>query len=110
MSAIADHVDRPGWWPGITVALVCRAAVGNRYHRDFPLGTFLISVSGAFVIGYLSVLFKVDWHDRYGTALNSGILTGVLGGYTTFSSTQLDAAKLTGKKGGLSAASYRVLR
>ena len=89
------------WWVGL--------AVGKRYHGDFPLGTFLINVSGTFVIGYLSVLFKVDWHDRYGSALNSGILTGVLGGYTTFSSMQLDAAKLTGKKGGVSAASYLLL-
>ena len=48
------------WWIG--------RVVGERYHGDFPLGTFLINVSGAFVIGYLSVLFGVDWHDRYGTA------------------------------------------
>ena len=84
-------------------------AVGKRYHGDFPLATFLINVSGAFVIGYLSVLFKVDWRDRYGSLLNSSILTGVLGGYTTFSSMQLDAAKLTGKKGGVSAAFYLLL-
>jgi CrcB protein len=80
--------------------------VGKSYHGDFPLGTFLINVSGAFVIGYLSVLFKVDWRDRYGSVLNSFILTGVLGGYTTFSSMQLDASKLAGKRGGIPAASY----
>jgi CrcB protein len=84
-------------------------AVGEHYHGDFPLGTFLINVSGAFAIAYLSVLFKVDWHDRYGTALNSGILTGLLGGYTTFSSMQLDAVKLAGKDGGARAASYLLL-
>jgi fluoride exporter len=80
--------------------------VGERYHGHFPLGTFLINVSGTFVIGYLSVLFGVDWHDRYGAVLNAFVLTGVLGGYTTFSSMQLDAAKLstTGRSG--LAASY----
>jgi len=82
---------------------------GEHYHGDFPLGTFLINVSGAFAIAYLSVLFKVDWHDRYGTALNSGVLTGVLGGYTTFSSMQLDAVKLAGRRGGGRAASYLLL-
>ena len=89
------------WWIG--------RVVGARYRGDFPLGTFLINVSGSFVIGYLSVLFMVDWRDRYGSALNSLWLTGFLGGYTTFSSMQLDAAKLAGKRGGVSAASYLVL-
>lgn len=83
--------------------------IGEHYHGDFPVATFLINVSGAFVIGYLSVLFEVDWRDRYGTALNSAVLTGILGGYTTFSSMQLDAAKLAGKKGGVRAASYLLL-
>lgn len=83
--------------------------VGEHYHGDFPLGTFLINVSGAFAIAYLSVLFEVDWRDRYGTALNSAVLTGILGGYTTFSSMQLDAVKLAGSRGGLRAASYLLL-
>ena len=83
--------------------------IGEHYHGDFPVGTFLINVSGAFAIGYLSVLFKVDWRDRYGTALNAGVLTGVLGGYTTFSSMQLDAVKLAGTRGGVPAASYLLL-
>jgi fluoride exporter len=65
------------WWIG--------RAVGERYHGAFPLGTFLINVSGSFVMGYLSVQFMVEWHDRYGSPLNSFALTGVLGGYTTFS-------------------------
>lgn len=89
------------WWIG--------RVVGERYHGDFPLGTFLINVSGALAIGYLSVLFNVDWRDRYGTPLNAGVLTGVLGGYTTFSSMQLDAVKLTDKNGGVTAASYLLL-
>lgn len=83
--------------------------VGERYHGAFPLGTFLINVSGAFVIGYLSVLFAVDWRDRYGSALNAAILTGILGGYTTFSSMQLDAAKLAGKGQGQQAVAYLTL-
>jgi CrcB protein len=85
--------------------------VGERYHRDFPLGTFVINVSGTFLIGYLSVLFGVDWHDRYGhgMVLNAFVLTGVLGGYTTFSSMQLDAAKLSKKRRGGLATSYLLL-
>ncbi|HVZ09954.1 fluoride efflux transporter FluC [Rhodopila sp.] len=76
------------WWIG--------SLISERHHGAFPLGTFVINISGAFAIGYLSVLFGVDWRDRYGTVLNAGVLTGLLGGYTTFSSMQLDAAKLGG--------------
>jgi CrcB protein len=83
--------------------------VGERYHGEFPLGTFLINISGAFVIGYLSVLFGVEWHDRYGTALKAGVLTGILGGYTTFSTMQLDAAKLAKEKHGVLAMPYLLL-
>jgi CrcB protein len=89
------------WWVGLVV--------GERYRGDFPLGTFLINISGAFVIGYLSALFAIDWHDRYDTALKAGVLTGLLGGYTTFSTMQLDAAKLAGKKHSVLAARYLLL-
>jgi CrcB protein len=89
------------WWIG--------RVVGERYHGAFPLGTFLINISGAFVIGYLSVLFSVDWRDRHGTALSAGVLTGILGGYTTFSSMQLDAAKLGGSGRGQLALAYLLL-
>jgi CrcB protein len=60
-------------------------------------------------MGYLSVLFNVDWRLRHGTAVNAGVLTGVLGGYTTFSSMQLDAVKLTGTSGRLPAGFYLLL-
>ncbi len=91
------------WWVG--------RVVGERYHGDLPLGTLLINVSGTFIIGYLSVLFGVDWHDRYGhgMVLNALVLTGVLGGYTTFSSMQLEAAKLSGKRRGGLVVSYLLL-
>jgi protein CrcB len=71
--------------------------LGEHFHRDFPLGTFLINVSGAFAIGYLSVLFKVGWRDRHGTALNALVLTGVLGGYTTFSSMRPETTDTSGR-------------
>ena len=76
------------WWIG--------RLVGERYKGRFPLGTFLINISGSLAIGYLSVLFNVDWHNRYGHGMvvNALVITGVLGGYTTFSSMQLDAARL----------------
>jgi len=68
--------------------------------------SFLINISGAFPMGYLSVLFAVDWHTRHGTALTALCLTGIIGGYTTFSTMQMDAVKLAGARGSVRAASY----
>ena len=91
------------WWVG--------CVVGERHHGDLPLGTFLINISGSFLIGYLSVLFQVDWHNRYGhgMVLNALVITGVLGGYTTFSTMQLDATKLARKRRNVLAAFYLLL-
>ena len=89
------------WWIGLRV--------GELYKGKFPLGTFLINVSGAFVIGYLSILFTVDWRDRYGDVMSAAVLTGILGGYTTFSSLQLDAAKLANARERALAAGYLVI-
>ncbi|ENG0953252.1 CrcB family protein [Yersinia enterocolitica] len=89
------------WWIGL--------GVGKIYKGNFPLGTFLINISGAFVIGYLSILFSVDWRDRYGALMNAAVLTGILGGYTTFSSMQLDAAKLSTTRGRAIAAGYLII-
>jgi len=91
------------WWIG--------RLVGERFKGHFPLGTFLINISGSLVIGYLSVLFNVDWNNRYGhgMVLNALVITGVLGGYTTFSSMQLDAARLAAKQHPRLAAFYLLL-
>lgn len=89
------------WWIGILVE--------KKYHGVFPLATFIINVSGAFVIGYLSTFFMIDWHQRYGGFLNAAFITGVLGGYTTFSSMQLDAAKLVNLKHACLACGYLIL-
>jgi fluoride exporter len=59
-----------------TTAWLTGRVIGEHYHGDFPVSTFLVNVSGALAIGYLSVLFSVDWRDRYSTALNAGVLTG----------------------------------
>ena len=58
------------------------ASVGNYFGPDLPLGTFIVNVSGSFLIGV--VLSFVG-----GGLLSAGarpfIIVGVLGGYTTFS-------------------------
>lgn len=57
----------------------------------FKVSTFFINVSGAFVIAYVSASLAISWQHRFGDVISSLVLTGVLGGYTTFSTMQLDA-------------------
>jgi len=91
---------------GSAIRWLVGIGVGERYKGStFPLGTLLINVSGAFLMGLLSTLFNVDWKDRYGSNLTALVLTGVLGGYTTFSGYQLDTANLY-KRGGRAWALY----
>ncbi|MFG1361354.1 fluoride efflux transporter FluC [Xanthobacter pseudotagetidis] len=68
--------------------------VDRRIAAPFKAGTFLINVSGAFVLAYISASLAIGWEHRYGDVISSLVLTGLLGGYTTFSTMQLDAVEM----------------
>jgi CrcB protein len=67
---------------------VARYAAGvwimQKYAGRFPMGTFAINVTGSFLIGLLMTLFteRLPPYPQWRLFL----VTGVLGGYTTFSS------------------------
>lgn len=69
--------------------------IDSRISAHFKFGTFFINVTGAFVIAYLSTAMAIGWQQRFGDMMSSLILTGILGGYTTFSTMQLDAVQMT---------------
>jgi CrcB protein len=56
---------------------------GAGYSGRFPLATFLINVSGSFAIGLLLVL--LDRGELLHPNMRPLLVTGVLGGFTTFS-------------------------
>lgn len=60
-----------------------------KYGGRFPLGTFVINVSGSFLIGVLMTLFteRLSPHPNWRLFL----VVGILGGYTTFSSFEYEA-------------------
>ena len=58
------------------------------YGRDFPYATMSINVIGSFVMGFLFV--ETLERLTLPPALRTGILTGVLGGYTTFSTFEME--------------------
>lgn len=89
---------------GANLRFVVSAWAADRFGADFPYGTLIVNVSGAFVIGialaYLSERVGVDplWRLFFAT--------GFLGGYTTFSSYAWEALTLTEQGAWLRAAVY----
>ena len=77
------------------------------YGRDFPFATMSINVIGSFLMGFLFI--ETLERLTLSPALRTGILTGVLGGYTTFSTFEMETLLLA--EGGelLKAALYVVL-
>ncbi|MCP5088145.1 MAG: fluoride efflux transporter CrcB [Rhodobacteraceae bacterium] len=70
----------------------------------FPVGTLAVNVLGSFLMGAASYYFIHRVGDaRYGTF----VITGTLGGFTTFSAFSLDAVNLY-EKGRIAAAAFYV--
>ncbi len=74
--------------------------VAERAGSQFPWGTFIINVSGAFVIGLLSAFVT---HKILSIAAQTVLATGFLGGYTTFSTMSWESVQLA--RGGSTARS-----
>jgi fluoride exporter len=72
---------------GSVLRLVVDGSVGTRVSRTFPYGTFVVNLTGAFVLGLLSGLVLSDQQ-----ALLAG--TAAVGSYTTFSTWMLETQRL----------------
>ncbi|MFD1796453.1 fluoride efflux transporter CrcB [Paracoccus aurantiacus] len=70
----------------------------------FPFATGVVNVLGSLVMGMLAALMAYRWNNHYAPLL----LTGVLGGFTTFSAFSLDALTLWERGQGGAAAVYVV--
>src|SRR5512140_59066 len=69
---------------GSLVRYLIGTAIMQRFGGRFPLGTFLINITGSFFIGLMMTLLteKFAPHPNWRLLL----VVGFLGGYTTFSS------------------------
>ena len=66
--------------------------VSRRAPGAFPWGTFVINVSGAFLLGLLFTVMTE--HLTTAPWLRSGVTIGFLGAYTTFSTLSLETYRL----------------
>lgn len=60
----------------------------------FPWGTIVVNVTGSFAIGFLATLTSENDLSSEATAWRHFMLTGILGGYTTFSAFSLQSLRL----------------
>ena len=81
---------------GGAVGSLLRFWMSNWVHafagRTFPYGTLAVNVLGCLIMGFLFVLFIDRLSDN--PVLRAGILIGVLGGFTTFSSFSIETFNL----------------
>lgn len=97
--------------PFLQVALGGAAGATARYAvyraipwhgSGFPVATAAVNILGSFAMGILAVAFAVRLGDHYAPL----VLTGVLGGFTTFSAFSLDALTLWDRGQGWGTAVY----
>lgn len=66
--------------------------VGRLHSTPMPWGTFFVNISGAVLIGILFVL--ISEKDVLHADLKFLLMTGVLGGFTTYSAFSLESFRL----------------
>jgi len=83
---------------GAAARFVVDGEIRARHGGGFPWGTFVVNVSGSFLIGVFSTLFFTL--ARHGVPtdvaylVQISLLTGLCGGYTTFSTATVESVRL----------------
>lgn len=76
---------------GAAARFLTDSQVAGRVRSRLPVGTIVVNVTGSFLLALL-----VGWAARQagGSSLSRVLGTGLLGGYTTFSTASVEAARL----------------
>lgn len=76
---------------GAVLRLVIDGTIKAHTKTSFPIGTMIINVTGAFLLGFIS---EVAFREILPEAWHLVLGTGLLGGYTTFSTASFENVRL----------------
>ena len=68
--------------------------VAHHFGETFPWGTLIVNVSGSFIIGFFATLTGPEGRLLVSGTARQFVMTGILGGFTTFSSFSLQTLTL----------------
>ena len=83
-----------GGFVGANARYLVARWVGSAVDARFPLGTFLINVSGSFLLGLLGALLA-ERFVPHADGLRLALGVGFLGAFTTFSTFEYETERLT---------------
>ncbi len=83
---------------GAAARFMVDGEIRTRHNGGFPWGTFVVNVTGSFLIGLFAMLFftLTDLGVPSSTArlLQLALVVGLCGGYTTFSTSTVESVRL----------------
>jgi len=82
--------------------------ISSHFGETFPWGTFWVNITGCFVIGFFATFTGPEGRWFVGRDMQQFFMTGICGGYTTFSSFGLQTLNLARDGDWLKAGGYVV--
>lgn len=92
---------------GGVLRALASVAIHGHVGPGFPWGTLFVNVTGSFAIGFYATLAGPEGRLFAGTRQRQFVMTGICGGYTTFSVLSLETFQLV-QAGDLTAAGLNV--
>jgi fluoride exporter len=83
---------------GAAARFIVDGEIRARHNGGFPWGTFVVNVTGSFLIGLFATLFLTLLHlgvpSSTAHLVQLALVTGLCGGYTTFSTSTVESVRL----------------
>lgn len=79
---------------GSVARYFCSGAVARATGSLFPIGTMTVNVTGAIIIGFFAALSLPEGRVVVPPSARLFVMTGICGGYTTFSTFSLETLNL----------------